>query len=626
MRQRPLLILLAGSLIACGLPATLVPQIPAMNTLSEQAQRSLELISQRFGLLVTRLNYNDARLPWQLHSMLSYKIFLPEKVSGRSESQENRDPFDKLVSHPSFVAELNKYPSEFFRAQGIKSLYFARELSVGVGPLKMGLEGIGLQWDGKKYPVVAFNDDPIVSLGPTPTILDVFTENAIESLMPKIHHELFHVIDDALILGEQSWSRCQPTADEQRRFHAPQNTIYHPAAGFVTPYAQTIFREDKAEVFRMMMTSNTAQYLAGWIAAGDQSLKCKQDWIREYVSQRVPAMNKDYFDAVLLGLGNETLHMALQQPEAITHLHLKGLDFNKTYWSREEIPQSMPLPPTIHRYPNVTELLAERNQWTSLATVGTMAKLTKLWLAEQRFNGFPEEILHLTGLESLVFLDKLDAIPAGLSRLTALKELSLALTTLGNVDALQNLPLERVEFLSSDESDLKFLFELKQAHSLSFRGPLKNQAISLNHRPEQLRRLAIENLAVEGYNQDFAQFKTHFASFEDLSELTHLRLLGVLLPDLTTALAPLQKLEHLHLSLKKVTDFEPAMLDLPKLKVLVLSPLFFVHDWYEPSVQAEQKRIQEHCRKRGVTCRFETLLDTYKQQFGYQPWPFSEFP
>jgi hypothetical protein len=630
MLQRTLLCLisgglLAGGLFACGIPATLVPQIPGMNTLSEQAQRNLDLISQRFGLLVTRLNYNDARLPWQLRGMLSYTLFLPDNASGQPDSQLSRDHFDKLVGHPGFVAELNKYPTQFFSALQINALYFVHELSAGLGPLKVGLEGIGLQWDGKKYPVLSFNERQITSFSSDNSLFNGLTENALERLMPKIHHELFHVIDDALLLGEPSWSRCQPTADEQRRFHAPQNVTYHPAAGFVTPYAQTIFREDKAEVFRLMMTSTTAQYLAAWIAAGDQTLKCKQDWIRDYVSKRVPAMNADYFDAVLLGLGSETLQMALQQPEALTQLHLKGPDQNQAYWSRAEIPQILPLPATLSRYQNLAELLAERTQWTSLATLGKMAKLKKLWLADQRLNGLPEDILNLTGLESLVFLDKLSEIPAGLARLTALKELSLALSTLGSVEPLQNLPLESVAFFSTEESDLQSLFELRQAHSLSFRGPLKNQTFSLNQRPKQLRRLAIENIGVDGYSEGFEQFKTRIESFEHLSELTHLRLLGLLLPDLKTALAPLQKLEYLHLGLKEVSDFEPAILDLPKLKVLVLSPLLFIHNWNEPAVQAEQKRIQALCRERGLTCTFETQFDFVRPLFGYQPWPFSDF-
>jgi len=104
-----------------------------------------------------------------------------------------------------------------------------------------------------------------------------------------------------------------------------------------------------------------------------------------------------------------------------------------------------------------------------------------------------------------------------------------------------------------------------------------------------------------------------------------LRLLGLLLPDLKTALAPLQKLEYLHLGLKDVADFEPAILDLPKLKVLVLSPLFFIHNWNEPEVQAAQKRIQAHCRERGLTCTFETQFDFARPRFGYQPRPFSDF-
>jgi hypothetical protein len=629
MLKRILICLLTGGLLACGIPTTLVPHIQALNTLSEQAQHNIDTIRDRYGLLVTRLNYNDSRLPWQIHSLLSYKPFLPEKEQGLPDAQNQLDSFDKLVSYPSFVTELSKYPLDFFRAQQIDNLYLARELSVGLGPLNLSIKGIGIQWDGKKYPVLTFEGRYLYSYNPDTSGAAPRVETAIEALMPIIHHELFHVIDDHLILGEPSWDRCQPTAEEQQRFYAPQNTTYHPAAGFVTPYAQSIFREDKAEVYRMMMSGTTAQYLEAWITAGDQSLKCKRDWILDYMSTQVPSMNRDYFEAVQLGLGSDTLTTALQQPEALTQLYLKGPNENLSYWSREEIPKELPLPATISRYRNLSELLAEHTKWTSLAPLAQMPQLKKLWLDDQRLPGLPEVILDLPALESLVFHDKLSEIPADLARLKHLKEVSLNLTTLRGTEYLRTQPLERVELIVQEESDWQSLSTLSQVHSLSFKGILKNKVITLNNLPRQLHRLTIINFAIDQYSDNIEDFKTRVASFESLPELTHLRLQGVLIGNLKTALKSLQKLEYLCLSLPELTDFDPDLLDLPKLKTVILTPQQFIHDWNEPTAQAEQKRIQERCLVQGLRCVFNLEPAYYPSEqsgyFGNSSWPFSDF-
>ncbi|MGE3727492.1 MAG: putative zinc-binding metallopeptidase [Candidatus Sericytochromatia bacterium] len=626
MPKRTLLFLFAGGLLACGLPMTQAPNIQGLNPLSEQTRSNLNAIRNRFGLEVTRLNYNDARLPWQMLSLLSYKPYLPVSEQGQPANQIPTDAFDKLLGHPAFVEEINKYPSGFFQTQGIDALYFARELTFGVGPLNMGLTGIGLQLEGKKYPLISFEARNLSNYtSDSPSIINYLSEIAIERLMPTIHHELFHVIDEALILGEPSWNRCQPTADEQRRFHQPQKTVYHPAAGFVTPYAQSIFREDKAEVYRMMMSGATAQYLDAWIAAGDQVLKCKRDWIQNYLESRVPAMNADYFEAVKLGLGGEVLNTALKQPESLTRIHLKGPDPNLAYWSREEIPAELPLPSAISRYGNLTEILAEHNQWTQVETLVHLPKLKKLWLSAQRLSSFPEVIAALPALESLVFYASLSEIPTGLARMKELKALSLKLKNLKGFEELQALQLEEIELLVETLSDLHALFLPQQTQSINLVAPLSNQPFNLHPSFKQLRRLAITNLSVDGYQNNLDQFKTHIVNLGQLNELTHLRLRGILLPELETTLAPLQKLEVLSLALPAPQDFNPSLLNLPKLKTLVLEPLFFVNQWGEPAAQTELQRIQTSCHEHGLTCHFDLHPGLTDRLFGNYPWPFSAF-
>lgn len=143
---------------------------------------------------------------------------------------------------PLFVPELRRYPRDFFSSVGISRMVLCGDLT----------------WDGKRVGGLAVGGSRTFYLNLKSA--NVSPGHAASSL----HHEVFHLIDR---VDEREWART--------------------SGGFVSDYARTSPREDRAELFAQLMVNRRSVTSR---ASGNRALAEKVERLDGWVADAHPAL------------------------------------------------------------------------------------------------------------------------------------------------------------------------------------------------------------------------------------------------------------------------------------------------------------------------------------------------
>ena len=207
--------------------------IRAIPLTREQVQAALDSIGREHSVAITWDESGElAPLTWQKATVTQVEAFLP-----------------------TMREALGSYPNGVFAKERLETIVLASDLT-NAGE---HCNGIAVREAAALF----------VNVG------DVWTA---ETVRHSIHHEIFHLIDS---IDDQQWS-----ALSDPRF--PYGTLSiadwraAPPAGFVTAYARTSPREDRAEVFSMLVAEPSA---ISRRARGDECLRKKIALLKSALEQ-----------------------------------------------------------------------------------------------------------------------------------------------------------------------------------------------------------------------------------------------------------------------------------------------------------------------------------------------------
>ncbi|MBI1848778.1 MAG: hypothetical protein HYR85_00385 [Planctomycetes bacterium] len=179
---------------------------------------------------------------------------------------------------PILDSELGKYPREFWRRCSLTFVVLSRNLHGA----KKRMAGAFAE-DGRLYVDVAFakprrgadDDDFRITL----------------------HHEIFHAIDSADEANDAEWSKLNPTGFTYAPLSDPPKGGLKCPHGFVTAYATTSVREDRAETFARLIVCHVGMESR---ATDDPILRSKIALLKRFVGEHHPKMGEEFWSAVLV--------------------------------------------------------------------------------------------------------------------------------------------------------------------------------------------------------------------------------------------------------------------------------------------------------------------------------------
>lgn len=171
--------------------------------------------------------------------------------------------------YESLAEELGRYTPGFLREHGPSVIW-----------LVSGLKASFASWEAAG---VALGSDRVIYLN----VRQACSPAARRSV---IQHELFHVFDADLFRSEAAnatWQGLNPPGFQYSLDYDAGLKDLHPRQGFVTDYATTNVREDRAEVYRFQVTQEYSGYLSSWIQE-DAYLRAKDRTLRAAVNLAWP--------------------------------------------------------------------------------------------------------------------------------------------------------------------------------------------------------------------------------------------------------------------------------------------------------------------------------------------------
>ena len=368
--------------------------VQAPDGLSPEGEKVWQQIYRDYGLQLRPYEGANQDFPWWIG------------LGGKAYPLTERGVLDRLLRTGFFTQALQKYPIDFFRRAPIPVLFFAAKTAGGV------LAGGGVS---QGFSVNALNRRVAV------LSLDASVYQ-VQDLNVALHHELFHLIDDRPY--DWDWMAChEGQGPYEGVIEAPTAEAY-PAPGFVSDYARTDVREDRAEVFAWMMASpDLAQGLHHY-AQQDPALACKQDLIQNYVSQHFPGFNPEQFKRVRWGVDAETLQQSPVRKLRVFRAS-PALQTTEPY----ALPaRPLPLPIEFLAYPRVTHFSSDL-PYTSVPEAFADWEETEVFsLSAHRLQQLPEVIGSWYHLKTLVLRGQpLDELPQFLGQLPYLRQLEVDL-------------------------------------------------------------------------------------------------------------------------------------------------------------------------------------------------------
>lgn len=179
---------------------------------------------------------------------------------------------------PILESELGKYPPEFWRRCPLTFVVLCRNLRGA----KERMAG-ALAQDGRLYVDVAFAK-------PRGGADD-------DQFRITLHHEVFHALDVVDDAADAEWSKLNPQGFAYAQLpDSPKDRPKCPR-GFVTAYATTSVREDRAETFARLMVCHVGMEAR---ATDDSILRSKIAALKRFVGERHPKMDEAFWSTVLV--------------------------------------------------------------------------------------------------------------------------------------------------------------------------------------------------------------------------------------------------------------------------------------------------------------------------------------
>lgn len=383
--------------------------------LSAEARAAWQAIYQRHGLALRPFGDPAQSFAWWM------------ALGGKAYVLSDLSDFDRLLRSGFFTHELNKYPPRFFIQAPLKEILFASKTAGSV--LAGGGVSQGFTVNALQRRLVVLSLDPAVY--------------QVQDVAVALHHEIFHSIDDTPYTSR--WRACHPDAFVYEGHGEAPTAQAYPAPGFVSDYARSDMREDRAEVFAWMMAApELAQALYSY-SAQDAILACKQNLVADYLVQHFPNFDATQLQQVRWGLAPEVLPTLHVKPVRRLRLQRAPLALQTT---SPFVPPRLPLdvPELLQTYPRVTDFVSD---------------LPYAAVSEKVFSAWPE--IEYWELQN----HRLAALPSGIEAWHHLKFLILkgvplpALPqTLEKLPHLQQISVDLAGPIEADFSTLAFFREL----------------------------------------------------------------------------------------------------------------------------------------------------------------------
>lgn len=376
--------------------STVQTQAPA--GLSAEALAAWQGIYQRHGLALRPFGDPAQGFTWWM------------ALGGKAYVLSDLNDFDRLLRSGFFAHELDKYPPRFFTQAPLKEILFAAKTAGSV--LAGGGVSQGFTVNALQQRLVVLSLDPAVY--------------QVQDVAVALHHEIFHSIDDQPYTSR--WRACHPQGFVyQGHGEAPTAQVY-PAPGFVSDYARSDMREDRAEVFAWMMAApELAQALQAY-ASQDKILACKQALIADYLVQHFPNFDAAQRQQVRWGISPEVF--ATLQNKPVRRLVLQRAPTALQTTASFVLPRlPLQLPELWQAYPRVTDFISDL-PYTSVseALFSAWPEMEHWELTAHRLTELPPGIADGYHLKFLLLRGRpLPSLPQNLEKLVHLQKVSVDL-------------------------------------------------------------------------------------------------------------------------------------------------------------------------------------------------------
>lgn len=231
----------------------------------------------------TSINASLERLSARYRISFQYENFPPKPAYLKFDDVASAD-YPLLDEYlVLFEKEISKYPSGFFKDEGVRGIGLVMRLFNGEVPAQ------GLYSPQAK---IMFFD------------IARFRRNKAQQ-RHSIHHEIFHMMfeqkSDFDLLQDDVWAALNSkdfSYGKQKRMWSkpnPYNYFAPNQPGFVTYYAMTEPREDQAEVFAVLMQDKHRKLVEDW-ANNDEIIAKKIEAMKQFVQYYHSGMNEGYWN------------------------------------------------------------------------------------------------------------------------------------------------------------------------------------------------------------------------------------------------------------------------------------------------------------------------------------------
>ncbi|MBC8514891.1 hypothetical protein H8D30_03410 [bacterium] len=185
-------------------------------------------------------------------------------VTGKGAYSEVLDGFFPLLE-----AELGRYPNDIFLKADVRTILLGHHIRMG------GQRVGGLAGNGEIYLTLPLS------------------AGACHQAASTIHHEVFHTLEQAnKKLIADGWTALNPQGFSYRSVDWWKEAT---PAGFVSRYATSNEKEDRAETFAEMVVSGFA--LQKWMGQ-NRVLRAKVTYLKQKLEQVDPMMGKRFWDGI----------------------------------------------------------------------------------------------------------------------------------------------------------------------------------------------------------------------------------------------------------------------------------------------------------------------------------------
>lgn len=383
-------------------------------------------LNKNFNLKIQYENFNN--VPWW------------SSLAGVKYTNFKDDNVSELQLFMTWLEyELEQYPADFFRKINVENIFLVKKLVHG----NESIEGLSI-CDGGIF---------------------LSIEKHFSFDLSWIDHEFYHSVDcndrknNSYSEENQKWENLNSKTFSYNNVDSVSPFKDFPAPGFVSSYAMTNAREDRAEVYGCLFNSSCTAQLDNKIGEGDIILEKKEAFIKNNIQKNFPQMDDTYwFLSNSLYSGGENIMEIIDKPESIKNLDIwepaplkyprlilrrnnalkyldKLINLNRLSLNHFDINE---FPFDIKNLKNLEFLNLEANSFTKIPDgVFELKKLKRLNISYNKIKYIPKEIENLTNLESLdIHKNDITDLPDEISNLKNLKEIFID-SGVRNFDKLQ---------------------------------------------------------------------------------------------------------------------------------------------------------------------------------------------